>query len=68
MKYPPGLVPINFNLAGKILLIISSLGIAAKVIAYFSSWFVMPDFIFYISLGLLVVSLYLIFIVPREKV
>jgi len=68
MKYPPGLVPVNFNLAGKILLIISLLGIAAKVIAYFSNWYVMPNFVLYISLGLWVVSLYLIFIVPKQKV
>jgi len=68
MKYPPGLVPVNFNLAGKILLVISLLGIAAKIVAYFSNWFAMPNFVFYISLGLLVVSLYLIFAVPKEKV
>ena len=68
MKYLPGLVPINFNLAGKILLVISLLGIAVKAIEYFSDWYVMPNFLFYISLGLLVVSLYLIFVVPKEKV
>lgn len=62
----PGFVPINFKQSGKVLLIISLICLIAKLVTYLTNQS-LSDYIFYIGIGIFLISLYLIFIVPEEK-
>ena len=67
MKHLPGFVPVNFYLAGKILLFIGIIGLVLFGISKITGWFVLPQVVLPFSLVTIPVSLYLIFVVPREK-
>lgn len=67
MKHLPGFVPVNFYLLGKILLIIGIIGLVLVGISKITGWFGLPQDVLPFSLVVIPVSLYLIFIVPREK-
>jgi hypothetical protein len=62
-----GFVPIKFRTAGKILLSLGILGIIAGGLTALTGWFFKPAAIFGVSLGLILVGLYLTFVVPREE-
>jgi len=66
MKYAPGLVPVNFRLAGKILLGLGIAGTLLKGIDCLIGWTSIPNVIFYVSLALITIGIYLIFVVPKE--
>lgn len=61
-KYQAGFVPINYKTSGKILLTIGLLLILNNLINIFP----LPSHLFYIGLGLIFLSFYLIFITPKE--
>jgi hypothetical protein len=65
-KHPSGFVPVNFQLAGKILLALGIILIILKGVDYLTCWVMLPNDLFLIGLALIVVSAYLIFIVPKE--
>lgn len=58
-KHKPGFVPVNYKKAGVILLII---GLACLIINLFVSFI----YLAYFSFGLILISLYLLFVVPKE--
>jgi len=65
-RYPSGFVPIPFKSAGKALFPISLFMIILGGLDYLMGWTVIPTAVLFIGLGLLVVSLYLVFVVPEE--
>ena len=66
MNRPAGFVPANYRLAGKLLLILSGLGLLATGVDALTGWFGLPRISFIVSLVLIPVSLYLLFVVPKE--
>jgi hypothetical protein len=67
MKHLPGFVPVNFYLLGKILLMIGIIGLVLVGISKITGWFGLPQDVLPLSLVVIPVSLYLIFVVPKEK-
>ena len=65
-KYPGGFVPVNFQMAGKILLIIGVLCVLAKGIDILTGAFNFPSIVLYFGLACLILSAYLILVVPKE--
>lgn len=65
-KYPVGLRPFNARLTGWGLLVIGVVGIILKAINYFTNKIYISDFAFFVSLGILIASLYLLFIAPKN--
>ena len=67
MNRPAGFVPANYRLAGKLLLILSGVGLLATGIDTLTGWFGLPTIVFTVSLVCIPVSLYLLFVVPKEE-
>jgi hypothetical protein len=66
MNRPAGFVPTNYRLAGKLLLILGGLGLLATGVDALTGWFELPNVVWIASLVLIPVSLYLLFVVPKE--
>lgn len=66
-KHMPGFVPVSFNKVGIILLILGVVGLSIKIISYLSNWYYISGNIMYFGFALILISLYLIFVVPKEK-
>ena len=66
MNRPAGFVPANYRLAGKLLLILAGIGLLATSVDALTDWFGLPNLVWIVSLVLIPVSLYLLFIVPKE--
>ena len=64
-KHMPGFVPVNFKNSGIILLLIGLLCITIKGISFFTRLFFAPNSVLYFGIAVLVLSLYLIFVVPK---
>jgi len=60
-----GFVPVNFKQVGKIILIIGFICLIAKLTSYLTNWFYISNDFFYFGVALLLLSLYLIFVVPK---
>jgi hypothetical protein len=67
MNRPAGFVPANYRLAGKLLLILSGMGLLAAGVDALTGWFGLPSIVWIVSLILILVSLYLMFVVPKEE-
>ena len=67
MNRPAGFVPVNYRLAGKLLLILGGIGLLATGVDALTGWFGLPTIVLIVSLVCLPVSLYLLFVVPEEK-
>ena len=67
MNRPAGFVPANYRLAGKLLLILGGIGLLATGVDALTGWFGLPRIILIVSLVLIPVSLYLLFVVPKEE-
>lgn len=67
MNQPPGFVPVDFHLVGRILLIIGIIGLVLVGVSELTGWFALPEIVWVFSLAMTLVSLYLIYVVPREK-
>ena len=65
-KYSSGFVPIPFKLVGKILFPISIIIIVIGGFDYLVGWDLIPPSVFFFGFGLLIISLYLLFVVPKE--
>ena len=65
-KHYSGFVPVRFKSLGKILLPISSVMVIIGGLRYLAGWSEIPIAVIFIGLALLLVSLYLIFVVPKE--
>ncbi|MBU2567038.1 hypothetical protein KKG46_05800 [Patescibacteria group bacterium] len=66
-KYMPGFVPVNYNKAGKILLVIGLICSALGLTAHLADWFNLSIYVLYLGIGLILVGLYLVLFVPKEK-
>ena len=67
-KRPPsGFVPIPFKSAAKVLLPVSLIMIILGSFHYLIDWKEVTPAILFVGLGLLVISLYLLFIVPKNR-
>ena len=64
-KYTSGFVPVDFKLGGKILFPIGLVLILVKGLDYLIGWSVIPTIVLFVGLGLLLLSLYLLFVVPK---
>ena len=67
MNRPAGFVPANFRLTGKLLLILGGIGLLATGVDALTGWFGLPNLVLIVSLVLIPVSLYLLFVVPKEE-
>ena len=67
MNRPAGFVPANFRLTGKLLLILGGIGLLATGVDALTGWFGLPNLVWIVSLVLIPVSLYLLFVVPKEE-
>ena len=65
-KYKTGFVPANFDLIGKILIIIGFIAIFSTFISQQTSWFMIPNYLFYIGTTFVILGLYLIFFVAKK--
>ena len=65
-KHPSGFVPIPFKSLGKILFLISVVMVIIGGLDYLVGWGRIPQAVLFIGLGLLVLSLYLLYVVPKE--
>ena len=65
-KYLSGFVPVNFKQTGKILLIIGLVCLAVRLLSFLTNWFSLSNNILYVGIGLILLSLYLFFVVPKE--
>jgi hypothetical protein len=65
-KHTLGFVPIPFKLLRKILFPLSLVMFILGGLGYLIGWVVIPLTVFFIGLGFLIVSLYLIFVVLKE--
>jgi hypothetical protein len=68
MSKPAGFVPIQFHMAGRILLVIGIIGLVSFGVSTLTGWFALPTATLGVSIALILISLYLIFVVPREEV
>lgn len=66
MNRPAGFVLANYRLAGKLLLSLSGIGLLATGVDALTGWFGLPNLVWIVSLVLIPVSLYLLFVVPKE--
>jgi hypothetical protein len=67
MSKPAGFVPIQFHMAGRILLAIGIIGLVLFGVSTLTGWFALPSATLGVSIVVILVSLYLIFVVPREE-
>jgi hypothetical protein len=67
MNRPAGFVPANYRLAGKLLLILGGIGLLATGADALTGWFGLPQIVLIVSLVCVLVSLYLLFVVPKEE-
>ncbi|MFC1600457.1 hypothetical protein ACFL25_00020 [Patescibacteria group bacterium] len=67
-KHMTGFAPIDFHLAGRVLFILGVTSTILKGIDYLFGWLNFPNNIFILGLISLFVSIYLIFVVPKEEV
>jgi len=65
-KYMQGFVPINFNKAGKILFTVGLIILMAKLVSFMTDWFNAPNYLFYFSVVLIFLSLYLIYMISEK--
>ncbi|MFC1871619.1 hypothetical protein ACFLYF_04390 [Chloroflexota bacterium] len=65
-KHPSGFVPIPFKLLGKILFPISAVMVIIGGLDYLAGWGGIPQTVFFVGIGFLVLSLYLRYVVPKE--
>ena len=65
-KRPSGFVPIPFRVAGRVLLPFALALVVVGGAGTLAKWGTMMTPIFFIGLGLLVLSIYLRFVVPKE--
>ena len=66
-QHPPGLAPINYKKAGKILLPFGVVMVLLWVIGFSMGWEAVPVMLLAIGILDILVSCYLIFLTPREK-
>lgn len=67
MNQPAGFVPANYRFAGKLLLGLGVIGLLATGIDAVTGWFGLPTIVFIVSLVCIPISLYLLFVVPKEE-
>ena len=67
MSQSSGFVPIKFHIAGKVLLVLGILGLILVGVSLLTGWFTLPPAVWILSGVAILLSLYLIFVVPREK-
>jgi hypothetical protein len=54
-------------MAGRILLTIGIIGLSAYAVSRLSGWFSLPSATLGVSIATILISLYLIYVVPREE-
>ncbi|NIM92220.1 MAG: hypothetical protein GTO18_00685 [Anaerolineales bacterium] len=67
MSQQSGYVPIQFHIVGKLFLALGIIGLILVGISTVTGWFTLPPAVLILSLIAIPLSLYLIFVVPREK-
>ena len=67
MKYQAGFVPIQFYKIGRIMVILGLLGVIIWLLDYFFDWEWLSDIVLYISIGLILIGLYLRKFAPKDE-
>jgi hypothetical protein len=66
MNRPAGFIPINYRLAGKLLLIVGGIGLLVTGVDALTGWFRLPTVVFIVSLVSIPISLYLLKVPKKE--
>jgi len=66
MRNLPGFIPVTYHKVGYVLIAIGFIVTDLKIIDWLIDWGVIPTWFLYFGLALLLLSLYLIRVVPRE--
>lgn len=66
-KYPTGFVPINFRAVGKFLLWLGIVSALLGALDYLITWIKLPKDLLVFGLAAILLSLYVIFVVPKNK-
>jgi hypothetical protein len=66
MNRPAGFIPINYRMAGRLLLVVGGLGLLVTGVDALTGWFGLPPVVFIVSLVCIPVSLYLLFVPKKE--
>ena len=67
MSNEPGFVPVNFALAGKILVGVGGTALLLTLIGELTGWFTLSLFVLILAVVLVLVGLYMIFIVASQE-
>ena len=65
-KYPSGLVPINFKLAGKIILPLGAVFTILGISALFLNLATLPITVLVIGVGFIIAGIYLLVVLPTD--
>ena len=65
-KHPPGFAPVPFKLLGKVLFPLSLVIIIFGGLGYLAGWAEISPLLLFIGIVFLLLSLYLLFVVPKE--
>ena len=66
-RHMPGFVPVAYKKAGKVLLYLGVFILIIKTISYTTNLFSTDSLLLYFGIGIVAVSLYLMYIVPPEE-
>lgn len=67
-EHPPGFAPIDFHLAGKALLVFGIILFVLNEVRFVMGWFNLLEITTALSIFMIVTGVYLIFVVPKEKI
>ena len=65
-KHTSGFAPISYKFGGKILLPISAALVIIGALDNLAGWGIVPQAVLFVGLGLFLISLYLLYVVPKE--
>lgn len=65
-NYSSGLVPINFKLAGKIILPVGAVLTVSGMLDLFLNWVTLPAAVLVIGVGFIIIGVYLLVVLPKD--
>ena len=65
-NYSSGLVPINFKLAGKIILPVGAVFTVSGMLDLFLNWVTLPAAVLVIGVGFIIIGVYLLVVLPKD--
>lgn len=67
MKFPSGFVPVDYQLLGKAFLVLGFIVLLVKGVDYLTGWLALPNLAWGLGVTYILISLYLLFVVPKPE-